>query len=278
MLRWIRLAAFTILVVILTALTQVGGLILLASWAVCHAAVPRRAGGLYRLTAVVVLFVVFYAVATFFVIPPLAKIGGRVPLSCSSADKLTSATTLLCVLNRHYVSPRMKTTAEAFGADVARAYPGAITLTLDGNFPFIDGFPLPPHLSHDDGLKLDFAYYYLGPDSTYLPGRTRSSLGYFAFEQPRENDPEPCAGRADIVTLRWDLDWLQPLFQQMTLDEARTAYALKWLVEIGPSHGVSRVFVEPHVATRLGVASPILRFQGCRAARHDDHIHVEIEP
>jgi hypothetical protein len=172
----------------------------------------------------------------------------------------------------------MKATAEALAADVARAYPGAITLTLDGSFPFFDGFPLPPHLSHDDGLKLDLAYYYLGPDGTYLPGATRSLLGYFAFEQPRENDPEPCAGRADLITLCWDLVWLQRLFQQMALDEARTAHALRWLVETDPSHGVSRVLVEPHIAERLGIAAPILRFQGCRAARHDDHIHVEVEP
>jgi hypothetical protein len=28
---------------------------------------------------------------------------------------------------------------------------------------------------------------------------------------------------------------------------------------------------------RLGVSSPLLGFQGCRAARHDDHIHIQIK-
>jgi hypothetical protein len=27
----------------------------------------------------------------------------------------------------------------------------------------------------------------------------------------------------------------------------------------------------------LGVSSPLLGFQGCRAARHDDHIHIQIK-
>jgi hypothetical protein len=41
---------------------------------------------------------------------------------------------------------------------------------------------------------------------------------------------------------------------------------------------VERVFIEPYLAKRLGVSSPRLRFQGCGAARHDDHVHVEIAP
>ena len=39
---------------------------------------------------------------------------------------------------------------------------------------------------------------------------------------------------------------------------------------------VTRVFLEPHLVRRLGASSPKLRFQGCGAARHDDHIHIEI--
>jgi hypothetical protein len=39
---------------------------------------------------------------------------------------------------------------------------------------------------------------------------------------------------------------------------------------------VARIFVEPYLAERLGVAGGKVRFQGCWAARHDDHVHVEI--
>jgi len=35
------------------------------------------------------------------------------------------------------------------------------------------------------------------------------------------------------------------------------------------------MLLEPPLARRLGVADTRLRFQGCRAARHDDHIHIQ---
>ena len=38
---------------------------------------------------------------------------------------------------------------------------------------------------------------------------------------------------------------------------------------------LSGLLLEPYLAVRLGVAGPMVRFQGCRAARHDDHVHVE---
>jgi hypothetical protein len=39
---------------------------------------------------------------------------------------------------------------------------------------------------------------------------------------------------------------------------------------------VRRVFIEPHLKARLDLARlSKVRFAGCRAARHDDHIHVD---
>ena len=70
---------------------------------------------------------------------------------------------------------------------------------------------------------------------------------------------------------------LQPLYPDRPLEPERTRTALRWLVTEGQKFGVERVFVEPYLAARLGVSSPLLGFQGCRAARHDDHIHVQIK-
>lgn len=72
------------------------------------------------------------------------------------------------------------------------------------------------------------------------------------------------------------MTWLQAYLPKMQLDETRTSAALHWLVEAGPNYGLERILIEPHLATRLGVLSPLVRFQGCRAARHDDHIHIQI--
>ena len=52
--------------------------------------------------------------------------------------------------------------------------------------------------------------------------------------------------------------------------------ALRWLSNEGQSHGIGKVFVEPHIPASLGISSDVIRFQGCLAARHDDHIHIQL--
>jgi hypothetical protein len=156
--------------------------------------------------------------------------------------------------------------------DVERAYPGTVTLFLDANLPFLDGFPLLPHLSHHDGRKLDIAYYYASPNGLYLQGQTRSPIGYWGFEQPTVTDRSMCP-RDSWLTLRWDMTALQAWLPVMPIEPGRTHHALRWLASEGR---VERIFIEPYVAVRLGVSSPVLGFQGCRAARHDDHIHIQI--
>jgi hypothetical protein len=37
----------------------------------------------------------------------------------------------------------------------------------------------------------------------------------------------------------------------------------------------ARIFVDP-LAKSVGVMNPQVGFQGCRAARHDDHVHVPL--
>lgn len=154
--------------------------------------------------------------------------------------------------------------------DVASLYPGTVTLALDGNFPFFTGFPLLPHLSHDDGTKLDFAYFYTDPNGNYLPGQTRSPVGYWAFEHRGEETCPPVR-----PTLRWNMGWLAPLWPDRPIDPDRTSALGRALLD-DPT--VEKVFIEPALAADLGLQSDKLRFQGCRAARHDDHIHVQLAP
>ena len=42
---------------------------------------------------------------------------------------------------------------------IAAQYPGATIQYLDACFPFIDRFPLLPHLSHNDGNKIDLSLF-----------------------------------------------------------------------------------------------------------------------
>jgi hypothetical protein len=127
--------------------------------------------------------------------------------------------------------------------------------------------PLLPHLSHDDGKKLDFAFFYT-EDGRYIPGKTRSPIGYWAFETLDHPNCPPA-----FPTLRWDLAWLQPLWPDRPLEPQRTKALIQAFLD---DLRVGRVFVEPPLALALDVQGPSLGFQGCRAARHDDHIHIQL--
>ena len=66
---------------------------------------------------------------------------------------------------------------------------------------------------------------------------------------------------------------LQPLFGPPRLDEERTRSLTQALVD---RPAIRKLFIEPHLRDRLSVPSSKIRFQGCHAARHDDHIHVQL--
>lgn len=263
----------------LTLLTQIGGVIFILALLVGHWLIPRTLQGWRHAAVVTVIFAFLYQGLSATVVPGLAAIGGRVPLPCyAGAERpFAAGSRLYCILNRHYVDERLVALLTEMSRAVDRAYPGTVTLYLDGNFPFVDGFPLLPHLSHNDGRKLDLAYYYASPDRTYLRGRMRSSIGYWAFEQPGPGEKPSCTGRS-LLSLRWDMNFLRPFHPDRPLEPQRTTAALRWLGDEGPKFGLNRVFIEPYLAARLGVSSPIFGFQGCRAARHDDHIHIQIKP
>jgi len=255
-----------LIIIGLTVLTQLGGV----AWGL--ALVLRRVFGRFWL-----IFAALYLCLsiTAHYIAPLA---GRVALPCLDAGPAHIAVLnpVYCALNRHYVSPAMKTYADALSAHMHDIYPGTRTRALDANFPFLDGFVLLPHLSHDDGNKLDLGFYYTDANGDYRLGQTRSYIGYWGYEQPRPGDPQPCADD-DRFSLRWDMGWLQNIRHDWRLDQARTREALRWLANTpaGPNY---KIFIEPHLSTRLGISGDTIRFQGCRAARHDDHIHIEFSP
>lgn len=268
-----RLAFHAVAVVFLTLLTQVGGL----AW-IGTAMVARRLPN-PRLVMLGV-FVLIYAGLSVAAVN-MAPVFGRVALPCfaSGQSQLAMQSPVYCALNRHYVSKPMYDVANELAADMNRQFPGTLTQALDASFPFLDGFPLLPHLSHNDGNKLDIAFYYGDPSTgQYIRGKTRSPIGYWGFERPERGAELPCAGRHDVLTGRWDMGWFQIFNSVVVLDRARTRAALEWLTaqDEGRKAGVTKVFIEPHLANSLGVKSDTLRFQGCRAARHDDHIHFQV--
>jgi hypothetical protein len=46
--------------------------------------------------------------------------------------------------------------------------------------------------------------------------------------------------------------------------------------ELSRSRAIGKILLEPHLRDRLGLTSSKIRFQGCNAARHDDHLHLQL--
>ncbi|OED46917.1 hypothetical protein AB838_18215 [Rhodobacteraceae bacterium (ex Bugula neritina AB1)] len=247
----LRFLAHSSLVLFLTVLTQIGGL----AWLI--AVFFQR-----RLIAFVFAYALLTVAAAW-----IAPSFGRVALSCMDRGPLHVQNWMYCTLNRNYVTPELADILAETAEEMDRRFPDTKTLVLDANFPFFDGFPLVPHLSHDDGEKVDIALYYRS-EAGYLPGSTRSPIGYFAFEQ----GPSECA--KTWPTLRWDFGMLQPMWRSYNLDAVRNRAVLQILAR---HEKVGKIFIEPHLVQALNVPHPKIRFQGCRAARHDDHIHFQLK-
>ena len=244
-----------LVVIVLTALTQIGGLAYLLALLIGR-------GLVWRVPVFAALYVGLGLAAPY--------VSGRVPV-VEEKPAFTAGSLhrvgLYRAMHRQYVRPEVNVVLNDLAAHMVRTQPGAVTHVLDGNFPYFDGFPLLPHLSHQDGRKVDIALYYQG-------GGMKSPLGYFAFEAPRTGDPQPCEGRGGA--LRWDMGWVQGVWRKMPMDEAATAEAIRWLATEGRKLGVTKIFVEPHLVRRLKLDGLGLNFQGCGAARHDDHIHFQV--
>jgi hypothetical protein len=252
-------------VLILTLLTQIGGL----AYIIALLAVPSRRRGEAKRWARPALIastaVTVYTIASIWVVPLVAAQFGRVPVRCGAT------TTVACMLNRAHLRSTTISVVNELDRSMASRFPHSHVTILEGSFPFFDGFPVPPHLSHDDGQEVDLAYFYRDVSGQPIARGSPSPVGYFYFEQPRPGDVMPCS--AQFSPLRWGFGWLQPEKPRWVLDEQRTRAMILWL-KARPE--VTRIFIEPYLADRLGVSGGKVRFQGCQAARHDDHLHVEV--
>ncbi|MDB4932439.1 MAG: hypothetical protein JWM10_4923 [Myxococcaceae bacterium] len=253
--RWSALSA----VVALTLVTQVGVIL----WPVFGMFRGRGAG--WRRLAV---GVAMYALACAALVPPVAAVLGRVPLPCAGGS-LRARSWLYCAANRRYVAPELRAAAREIADSVAAENPGTYVSYLDGAFPF-RGLPLLPHLSHGDGRKLDLALFYV--DRAGRPLEVGGSpVGYFGYVQPARSGDAACPQR--WFDLRWDLAALQRWLMPDALDRGRT----RRLVATAARHpAIAKGLIEPHLQRTLGVRSAKLRFQGCGAARHDDHVHLQL--
>lgn len=190
---------------------------------------------------------------------------GLVPLPCDESGPLRPHSRGYCLNQRHYVRAALLEAATTLQA----RHPGSVVRYLEGSWP-IGTRPMPPHLSHGDGRQLDIALFYVDRRGRPLE-RARTRSGYRAYEPPLKSGDRRCTGATARAS---GIDAPDPAEgRNWRLDEARTA-TMVHLLAADPR--VRRVFIEPHLKTRLGLSGlGKVRFAGCRAARHDDHIHVD---
>lgn len=263
-----------ILFLSLTVVTQVGGIILLLAWLLGFFVRTYFKSTVVRRLISPALFILLYLLFTGVIIPPIAKHFGREPLPWRG--NLQPRTVWTCLLNRHYVVPTLKGLVTTASDKIMEEYPGRRVNYLDANFPFFNEFPLWPHLSHDDGRKLDIAFFYMDKNGQPTSG-TPSFMGYGVYEGPlesEENYPERCRDKGF-----WQYNLLEKFVPQgarndYRFDDEVTAKFVKLLVK---DNHTEKLFIEPHLRKRLKLNSPKIRFHGCQAVRHDDHVHVQVK-
>ncbi len=147
---------------------------------------------------------------------------------------------------------------------------------LDANFPFFDGFPLLPHLSHNDGKKIDISFIYNDLNGNITNLKPTNS-GYGVFVEPTKNELH----QTTICKEKgfWQYDFTKYFTLGTVNDNLKLSnkFTKALINHILKHKEVTKVFIEPHLKNRLQLKNSKIRFHGCRAVRHDDHIHFQIK-
>ncbi|MEL6672344.1 MAG: hypothetical protein AAFR61_09130 [Bacteroidota bacterium] len=270
-----RVLGGLLLVGLLTLFTQVGGLIFLAClpffrW------IKKRQTGWKSAGLQIGGFLLIYTLVCALLIPPLARLNDRVPLPVFSETHLKPQHMGYAWFNRHYVKPALREVLIAQADRLAAQHPGVVLAYLDANFPFIDGLSLPPHLSHKDGKKVDLAFLYLDEKGKPWPRKARTAIAYGGVEAPvvgEQNVPARCRKQG-----YWMYNALSDLVgggrENLSLDRKATRDMVRNFARDGE---VGKLLLEPHLKQRWGLGGfNKIRFAGCYAVRHDDHLHVQL--
>ena len=266
--NFLKALCHILLALLLTTITQIGGLVYVLTLLLI-----KRKRVKYKLKRVL-CFSILYTVCTFFVVPPLAKVYGRERVQQSQVVRPHSIFYILA--NRNYVTPALNSVLEQSALDIQQKYPGIKLVYLDANFPFIDGFPLLPHLSHNDGKKIDLSFVYkdsFGNMTNLKPSRS----GYGIYEMPKTAEFDQTASCKSKGYWQYDFPkyiTLGTSNKNLVISEEGTS-ALTW--SLLKQSLVSKLFIEPHLKARMQLYHKKVRFHGCQAVSHDDHIHVQVK-
>ncbi len=265
---------FIFIFLLLTLITQIGGFIY-GIYKIISIRFFKKKKRVFKYS----FFIILYLFFSLFIIPPLAQLNNRVPLPYFYNEKIPiqPARFFYCILNRHYVTPNLKKTIQEISLNFKNEHPNIRLIYLDANFPFINGFPLLPHKSHNDGKKLDLSFIYHHKKTKEIINKVPNFIGYGFCEMPKnkeKNIPEYCSNKGY---------WQYNLLQKTSLNFNKKIYIFdekknkNLLIEIAQHPQIKKIFIEPHLKSRLQLNHiDKIRFQGCASVRHDDHIHIQL--
>ncbi len=261
---FLKLLLHLIITVLLTVLTQIGGLIYLIS-ILGFRRKARRTKFIY--------FTLIYFFTAYVIIPFVAPVFGREKIK--NTNYLQPRSFFYTLTNRNYVTPELNKILTEVSERFEKKHDGIKVVYLDANFPFFDKFSLLPHLSHNDGKKIDLTLMYKN-EKGELTNRKPSISGYGVYEKPttREyNQIDVCKRKGN-----WQYDFPKYLtFGRINRDVKFSNQANKELINLFLQHNqMGKIFIEPHLKNRLKLNNAKVRFHGCQAVRHDDHIHLQL--
>lgn len=255
--RFIKLIGHLLFIFLLTVITQIGGIVWIISIILFNKFKWKK-----RYT-----FLILYLTVNFILIPPIAKGFGRERLPIIS-ENVKPINWFYPLAFRNYVKPELKELL------IKSAEESDITITyLDANFPFLDGYPLLPHLSHNDGKKVDISFMYKTKDGKSTDKKPSFS-GYGEYVNSEENITNTrCKSQG-----YWQYDFSKYLTfgtdKSLIFDKARTKLLIESFAKITITE---KIFMEPHLKSSLKLSNySKIRFHGCQAVRHDDHIHLQV--
>jgi len=252
----------------LTIVTQIGGIIYLISILLIKKSAKRK-----RLK-LVGIFGILYLITTFLIVPYLAPVFGREKIK--ETDSLKAHSFFYKLANRNYVRPELNKTIGKIATEFEKQNSGIKLIYLDANFPFMDKFPLLPHLSHNDGKKIDISLIYEN-SSGQLTNKKPSISGYGVFEMPTNKEYDQTSVCKENGNWQYDFPkylTLGTINKEIEFSESGTRKLAKLILK---QKNIEKLFIEPHLKKRLNLLNGKVRFHGCQAVRHDDHIHFQLK-
>jgi hypothetical protein len=245
--------------VVLTIVTQIGGILWLLSVGIAFKAKQKKR----------YIFPITYLLFNLLIVPPLASQFGRKQLPVFNAN-IKPRNIVYPLLFRNYVTKELYSVLKHSAEELSKK---EIQITyLDANFPFINGFPLLPHRSHNDGKKIDISFMYLNAKGKPTIKKPATS-GYGAYVKPGNATTNSCLKKG-----YWQYDFPKYLTlgtnNTLQFDNINTRRIVATFLKHPKTE---KVFIEPYLKQKLNLNHNKIRFHGCKAVRHDDHIHLQIK-